>query len=386
MILNIDNSSYTAAQQLHKPKTQPVVACPKNGEILRISIKQQLRHKVRLLMASRPLLTNEDYSVGWICAIDIELTAALAVLDDRQPPPLSFRRVPGDPNVYHYGRIGEHNVVIACLPAGRIGTAPASMVATFMLQIFPGIRSGFGFMVGVGGGAPDLKKCRDIRLGDIVVSQPNGPYHSAVQYDFGKAMENGIFVSTGSLNAPPTSLLCALSFAKALNPADLGKRIKEKAQEIGEADSRLRYPQSMDRLFEAGYYHIPEVAASGSEDCSNIAASHLDTCSACDPSRTVKRPDREHGHPYMHYGTIASANQVMKDGVKRDAISAQTGALCFEMEAAGLTNDFPCLVIRGICDYSDGHKNKSWQPYASLVAALYARELLYLIPEGKPLL
>ncbi|KAK6522822.1 hypothetical protein TWF281_002254 [Arthrobotrys megalospora] len=250
-----------------------------------------------------------------------------------------------------------------------------------MLQSFPGIRSGFGLMVGVGGGAPNLEKGRDIRLGDVVVSQPNPPYHSVVQYDFGKAIEDGRFVSTSSLNAPPTTLLCALSFAKALNPADLGERIKEKAQEIGEADSRLRHPQSTDRLFEAGYYHVAEVVVPGSEDCSNTIATHLDTCRACDPRRIVERPDREYEHPYMHYGTIASANQVMKDGRKRDVISAQTGALCFEMEAAGLTNDFPCLVIRGISDYSDGHKNKSWQPYASLVAALYAKELLYLIPE-----
>jgi nucleoside phosphorylase len=34
--------------------------------------------------------------------------------------------------------------------------------------------------------------------------------------------------------------------------------------------------------------------------------------------------------------------------------------LCFEMEAAGLINRFLCLVIRGICDYSDTHKNKEW--------------------------
>ncbi|KAH7205642.1 ankyrin repeat-containing domain protein [Fusarium oxysporum] len=41
---------------------------------------------------------------------------------------------------------------------------------------------------------------------------------------------------------------------------------------------------------------------------------------------------------------------------------------------------FPCLVIRGICDYSDSHKNKGWQEYAALVAASYAKELLTSIP------
>jgi hypothetical protein len=51
------------------------------------------------------------------------------------------------------------------------------------------------------------------------------------------------------------------------------------------------------------------------------------------------------------------------------------------MEAAGLMNDFPCLVIRGICDYSDTHKHKLWQRYAAATAAAYAKELLEVIPE-----
>ena len=45
-------------------------------------------------------------------------------------------------------------------------------------------------------------------------------------------------------------------------------------------------------------------------------------------------------------------------------------------EAAGLMIDFPCLVIRGICDYADSYKNKDWQEYAAAVAAGYAKELL----------
>ena len=50
------------------------------------------------------------------------------------------------------------------------------------------------------------------------------------------------------------------------------------------------------------------------------------------------------------------------------------------MEAAGLMNDFPCLVIWGICDYADSHKNKRWQNYAVATAAVYAKELLRATP------
>ncbi|KAL4957112.1 hypothetical protein BDW69DRAFT_180996 [Aspergillus filifer] len=53
------------------------------------------------------------------------------------------------------------------------------------------------------------------------------------------------------------------------------------------------------------------------------------------------------------------------------------------MEAAGLMQDFPCIVIRGICDYSDSHKNKQWQGYAALAAASYAKELLSYVPRGQ---
>lgn len=43
-------------------------------------------------------------------------------------------------------------------------------------------------------------------------------------------------------------------------------------------------------------------------------------------------------------------------------------------------DDFPCLVIRGICDYADSHKNDRWQPYAAATAAAYAKELLLVMP------
>jgi ankyrin repeat domain-containing protein 50 len=69
----------------------------------------------------------------------------------------------------------------------------------------------------------------------------------------------------------------------------------------------------------------------------------------------------------------------MRHGATREKFRKEKGILCFEMEAAGLMDNFPCLIIRGICDYSDTHKNKRWQPYAAATAAAYAKELLELI-------
>ncbi|KAF3147242.1 hypothetical protein TWF703_000082 [Orbilia oligospora] len=307
-------------------------------------------------------LKASDYSVGWICAIPIELTAVLAILDETYP---QLDAADGDTNFYKFGRIGRHNVVISCLPAGRGGVTSAGIVAAHLRSKFSKLR--FGLMVGVGGGAPSADN--DIRLGDLVISQPTGVSGGVIQYDFGAAMENGEFLRIGSLNAPPSILLNAVAFIKAEDQAKLGQKISEIAQEIEENDSKFQYPgQETDILFRADYNHVPGEGR------------QRETCKSCDTSKVVPRPERKYDHPYFHYGIIASGNQVIKDSIKRNSISAQTGALCFEMEAAGLMNDFPCLVIRGICDYSDGHKNKRWQQYAALVAAIYAKELLLQIP------
>ncbi|KAI1322414.1 hypothetical protein F5Y16DRAFT_416032 [Xylariaceae sp. FL0255] len=94
--------------------------------------------------------------------------------------------------------------------------------------------------------------------------------------------------------------------------------------------------------------------------------------------RTIRRQD------YTPRG-----NQVMRDGTMRDRVSSELGGLlCFEMEAAGLMNTLPSLVIRGICDYANSHKNKRWQPFAAATAAAYAKEILSVIPvkDGTPLL
>jgi hypothetical protein len=105
------------------------------------------------------------------------------------------------------------------------------------------------------------------------------------------------------------------------------------------------------------------------------------TCDKCKADKQEDRQPRQSGEAVVHQGTIASGNRVMKNAAERDKVSADLGGiLCFEMEAAGMMNSFPCLVIRGICDYADSHKNKKWQPYAAAVAAAYDKTLLSIIP------
>ena len=232
-------------------------------------------------------LRAEDYTIGWVCALYMELAAAQEMLDEKHKTPSGSAH---DTNNYACGKIGEHNVVIACLPEGQMGTNSAVAVAMQMKSAFRSIR--FGLMVGIGGGVPN--KDADYRL------------------------------------------------------------------KLDEFPQFRRPAAGSDLLFQAEYIHQEG--------------------STCRREFLVDRGVREQ-EVVVHYGTIASGNQVMKNAAERDRISTRLGGvLCFEMEAAGLMNIFPCLVIRGICDYADSHKNKLWQAYAAGTAAAYAKDLLSDIP------
>ncbi|KAB8207307.1 Phosphorylase superfamily protein [Aspergillus parasiticus SU-1] len=312
-------------------------------------------------LAHRP--TSEEaaeYTIGWICALPLELATAEAMLDKIHD---SVCTPWNDQNNYTLGNIGPHNIVVAGLPAGTYGTTSAATVATRMLATFPSIR--FSLMVGIGGGVPS--STADIRLGDIVVSKPNGRLGGVVQYDYGKTVANGIFEQTGALNKPPQALLTTVAKMQAEHIMR-GDKILNYISQMVAAYPRMQnftYPgQERDYLFRADYDH------EGSNP----------TCENCDSARTVDRKVRMQNTPVVHYGTIASGNQVIKHGQTRDRIAQQQGILCFEMEAAGLMDNFPCLVIRGICDYADSHKNKDWQEYAAATAAAYAKEFISMTP------
>ena len=109
-------------------------------------------------MATRHRPCREDYTVGWLCALPIELAAAQEMLDEEHE---DSNRDPNDANIYTLGRIGEHNVVIACLPEDQTGTNSAAAVAIQMKSAFTSIR--FGLMVGTGGGVPTAGVCRQCR-------------------------------------------------------------------------------------------------------------------------------------------------------------------------------------------------------------------------------
>ena len=302
-------------------------------------------------------LTHDDYTVACICPMGVELAPVEAMLDEmHQSLPASQ-----DKNSYTLGRIGVHNVVIAVMP--EIGNSSAARVATQLVNDFTSIR--FGLLVGIGGGIPSDDK--DIRLGDVVVSKPTATFGGVVQFDRGRIHPNGQFERTGTLKKPPAVLMANVQRLEARHRR-IGNQISNYLSEMLERFPNMEEEYvcpgiENDQLFEATYNHKDGK-----------------TCRLCDQSKVVERALRKNSVPRIHYGTIGSANEVIKDSKTRDKLRTDLGIICVEMEAAGLMGEFSCLVIRGICDYADSHKNKTWQPYAAATAAAYAKELLSIIP------
>ncbi|EAU36009.1 predicted protein [Aspergillus terreus NIH2624] len=295
-------------------------------------------------------LKHDDYRIGIVCALAKEHLAVRSLFDEKH----QHLEIPlGDTNQYALGRLAHHNVVTACLPAGNYGTSPAAQIMTNMKRTFTSVEH--YLLVGIGGGVPT--KENDIRLGDVVVSLPEGGFPGVIQYDRGKDVENGDFEQTGALPPPPHALLNVISDLRS-DPDLPSDPLQPHIKRISDLRPEYGHPGAgKDKLLQ-----VEAVSLNGS---------------------TQKNDGWHNSHaveirsqPKIHYGLIASGNQVKKNPASRDRLGQKYNALCVEMEAAGIASVTQCLVIRGICDYADSDKNKVWQEYASATAAAYAKLLL----------
>ncbi|KAF3224310.1 hypothetical protein TWF191_006092 [Orbilia oligospora] len=260
-------------------------------------------------MTSTKVLESRDlYTVGWIATLPIERAAATELLDEEHAKPLDFAQSVTDTNSYTWGRIGDHNIVIGSLPAGSYGTTSATATALPMLSSFPNIR--FGLLVGIGAGIPRPDQDRDIRLGDVAVSQPKGRSGGVIQYDLRKAGLGQTSERRDFLNRPPEVLLKALANLQSDHERH-GSKVAIILEEMVKRNPRLANLKDgyvhqgfvNDRLFEATYDHV-----SGAD------------CQKCDPEKQIEREERDSTEPEIHYGTIASGNTLIKDAATRDMI------------------------------------------------------------------
>jgi len=298
-------------------------------------------------------------TIGIITALPLETAAVRAVFDD---PPRIDLPGPGAGRTYWRAEFasplgGVHHVIIA--QAG-IGNNLASVRASLLLTHFPNIPI---IMCGIAGGIPHpTQPLEHVRLGDLVISNQKG----VVQYDFVKRTVKRKRTDVpeevrASPHRPSARLLEAVRILE--SDTHLGRSPWEKS--LQEVLTRLRWER-------------PDPAT-------DVLADSIDS------ARILQHPEfpaRRPGQPRIFLGPIASANTLLKDPLKRDALRDQLGTKAVEMEGSGIQDatwihEVGYLVVRGVCDYCDQNKGGIWQNYAAAAAAAYVRALLEAMP-GTP--
>ncbi|KAL0779819.1 hypothetical protein CaCOL14_004302 [Colletotrichum acutatum] len=342
-------------------------------------------------MTSLPPRRREDFTVAVICALPLEFNAAELALDllwDGLEQDLG--KAAGDANTYTLGRIGKHNAVLVLLSG--MGKVNAASATASLRSSFGGLR--LALLCGICGGVPNANDDGEMLLGDVIISK------SVVQYDLGRLFpgqfepKDTIHDTLGRPVKEIRSLLIAFEThrQKQRLQKEISKGLTEIQTKAAEEsyDVDYRRPPYEDVLFEPDYTHRHrkhvQCSCSETQTCEQATKA---TCEEldCDFGYRVSRrrlenqqvgqetPFAEH-QPRVFLGSIGSGDTVMKSGKDRDQIAREHSLVAFEMEGAGVWDEIPCIIVKGVCDYADSHKNKTWQHYAAAIAAAAAKALL----------
>lgn len=346
-----------------------------------------------------PPQTPDDVRVAIICALTLEADAVEATFDHHwdEVNKAEFK-APGDKNSYSFGILSGHQIVLAYMP--NMGKANSAIVASDCRNSFPKVM--LVLVVGICGGVPfytDMKGCtQEIVLGDVIISE------SIVVYDFGRQYPEGLVRKTGPQDVPGRLAPELQSFLKRQKGIRHCKKLRDRTcghllSLMESYNGLVHYPGvKNDRLFEGTYrhkHHSPDSCAVclDQKEAGICPLACSLTCEDlnCDEARTITRKRLEPSVtridcsllapvefcPTVHFGSMASGDQVMKSGEHRDRIAKSEGIIAFEMEAAGVWESFRCcVVIKGVCDYADSHKSKDWQTYAAATAASCTKAFL----------
>ncbi|KAI1044917.1 hypothetical protein LB505_014381 [Fusarium chuoi] len=289
---------------------------------------------------------REDFSVALVCALSLEFDAVCMVVDEFwDEDGDQFGKSDGDHNMYVTGRIDRHNVVIVLLGKGKVNSATA---ATSLRVSYPKIC--LTILVGVCGAVPSIKE-KHISLGDVVISD------TIVRYDFGHQTDHEFARrKTCHGDMMPKEILNLLESLQTV----LGRRRLMKAcvafiEELEGTAARMgqhgRYERPEKGVISASGPISQPLALRGQEDI-NIQA------------------------PTVHFGPMASGDTVMVSAEHRDRIAAAENIIAFEMEGAGVWQELPCIIVKGVSDFADREKTKEWQDYAAAMAAATSKAIL----------
>ncbi|CAI7590969.1 unnamed protein product [Penicillium glandicola] len=326
--------------------------------------------------------SREEFAIAIICALTLEADAVEALFDKTYDRLSTFYgKQPGDDNAYVNGRIGNHNVVLCYMPGmgkGNSASVASSLKISYtMIQV--------ALVVGICGGTPFLPNNGEIFLGDVIISDEVVEYDFGRQYPGGFKRKTGVKDTLGRPNREIRSILAGLNARQSRR--DLQVKLLQHLRAIQESEACWNRPKSSsDVLFEASYQHKHYSLTSSSmcicrdETSDNACQEAVDTkCTllGCDEDRICRhRDDTKHSSPTVHIGKVACADTVMKSGKHRDDLVESEKVIGFEMEGAGVWDNISCIIIKGVCDYADSHKNKMWQDYAAATAASSAKAFL----------
>jgi nucleoside phosphorylase len=336
-----------------------------------------------------PPKIRDEFEIAIICALTLEADAVEALFDETYDKFGKFYgRQFGDQNTYITGRIGPHNIVLCHLPGMGIGSA-AGAAANLRVSYN---RIQLALVVGICGAVPFPSSNTEIVLGDIIVSD------SVIQYDFSRQYPNGFRRKSDvkeTLGRPSQEIRAFLAGLR-------GRKTRSELQE--QTYKHLQTLQALsgtewlhpgtvhDVLFEASYRHkhyqqepVTKCICFGCKSSSDPVCDDAlkKDCKSLGCAGNLVQRSRlgtKSVQPYVYIGTIASANTVMKSGEHRDKLAETEDVIGFEMEGAGVWDNLPCIIIKGVCDYADSHKNKVWQDYAAATAASCAKAFLGLWP------
>jgi nucleoside phosphorylase len=331
--------------------------------------------------------SRDDFAIAIICALPLEAEAVEAQFDesyDRLGKYYGKQR--GDANVYINGRIGKHDVVLCYVPG--MGKGSAAGVASSLLVSYPGVR--LALVVGICGGAPPPPEYQEIFLGDVIISD------SVIEYDFGRQYPGGFQRKTAvkdTLGRPGREIRALLNGLRAENAR---RELQDQAQQylycLQQSGMKWCHPGVDDILFKAWYLHkhYSDVSPAGcscfgsdspGQICEEALRRDCDELE-CDHGQQVRcREISDANRTSIYIGPVASADTVMKSGQHRDEIINKEKVIGFEMDGAGVWDNVPCIIVKGVCDYADSHKSKVWQAYAAATGASVAKAFLeYWMP------
>ncbi|KAJ6088340.1 hypothetical protein N7486_009601 [Penicillium sp. IBT 16267x] len=332
---------------------------------------------------------RRDFQIAIICALPLEYDAASLLVDEFwDKDDKQYGRTSGDMNKYRNGRIGVHDVVLMLLP--KMGKAAVAGSTGSLRTSYPGVR--IAFLVGICGGVP-RSSTHEALLGDVVISD------GIIEYDFGRQcpgkfiMKQGTEGNLGIANKDIRSLITYLKtepgkYDLRRDAADFLKFLQHAAVEKCYRRSYNHPGVLEDKLYMSTYRHKHrdnahcDVCQEEAETFCHEAAQASCEKLGCNEANLVTRQILDSAHnlhrpcPEIFIGRVASGDTVMKSGEHRDQVAKQYDVIAFEIEGAGVWDELPCVIVKGICDYADSHKNKAWQPFAAATAAAVLKAIL----------